>query len=114
MARDVVEIFERHGQWRQAEAERLMETAADRMLVGRKIADAHTWRLQSGIRERTKYAPGQEMIQYWGFSYGTILGATLAAMYPERISRALLDGVADSHDYMAGGTATHPMINITC
>ncbi|GAB7366216.1 hypothetical protein MBLNU230_g7775t1 [Neophaeotheca triangularis] len=107
VARDVVEIFERHGQWRQAEAERLMETAADRLLVGRKIADAHTWRLQSGIRERTKYAPGQEMIQYWGFSYGTILGATLAAMYPERISRALLDGVADSHDYMAGGWTTN-------
>lgn len=31
-------------------------------------------------------------------SYGTILGATLAAMYPERIKRAVLDGVADSHD----------------
>jgi pimeloyl-ACP methyl ester carboxylesterase len=40
-------------------------------------------------------------------SYGTILGATLAAMFPERIQRAVLDGVADSHDYMAGGWSTN-------
>lgn len=47
------------------------------------------------------------MVQYWGFSYGTILGATLSAMYPDRIQRAILDGVADSHDYMAGSWTTN-------
>ena len=40
-------------------------------------------------------------------SYGSILGATLSAMFPERIKRAVLDGVADSHDYMAGGWSTN-------
>jgi pimeloyl-ACP methyl ester carboxylesterase len=40
-------------------------------------------------------------------SYGTILGATLSAIYPQRIKRAVLDGVADSHDYMAGGWTTN-------
>lgn len=38
---------------------------------------------------------------------GTILGATLSAMFPERISRAVLDGVADSFDYMKGGWLTN-------
>ncbi|KAK3722013.1 hypothetical protein LTR37_002829 [Vermiconidia calcicola] len=47
------------------------------------------------------------MVQYWGFSYGIILGATLSAMFPERIRRAVLDGVSDSHDYMAGGWSTN-------
>lgn len=31
----------------------------------------------------------------------------MSAMFPERISRAVLDGVADSHDYMRGGWLTN-------
>lgn len=92
-----MEIFERHGQWREAEAQRLIETASRRLPRTLFAAGKHL------IEERTKYNLGEEMVQYWGFSYGTILGATLSAMYPKRIKRALLDGVANSHDYMAGG-----------
>lgn len=38
-------------------------------------------------------------INYWGVSYGTILGQVLAAMFPERVGRMLLDGnlLADEH-----------------
>lgn len=103
VARDIIEIFERHGEWREKEAERLLASS--------KISGAEAW----DVRARTAYHPSKEMVQYWGFvrlarmalmawltecikSYGTILGATLAAMYPERIKRAVLDGVADSHD----------------
>jgi pimeloyl-ACP methyl ester carboxylesterase len=35
---------------------------------------------------------GYEKIKYWGVSYGTILGGTFAAMYPESVERLVSDG----------------------
>lgn len=34
-----------------------------------------------------------------GVSYGTTLGATALAMFPDRIDRAILDGVQNTHEY---------------
>ncbi|KAF2458267.1 hypothetical protein BDY21DRAFT_342017 [Lineolata rhizophorae] len=67
------------------------------------IADAWTrWRkndnsdmdesLSSKREESTK-------IEYWGLSYGTLLGATFAAMFPERIHRMVLDGVVNADQW---------------
>lgn len=60
---------------------------------------------------------GDGMLRYWGehldfmasavlgraytagFSYGTILGATAAAMFPERMDKIILDGVVNPHEY---------------
>ncbi|KAK2023049.1 alpha/beta-hydrolase [Colletotrichum zoysiae] len=36
---------------------------------------------------------------YWGFSYGTLLGQTFAAMYPHLVGRLILDGVVESGSY---------------
>lgn len=44
-------------------------------------------------------ALGSEKLNYWGFSYGTILGATFSAMFPDLVQRVLLDGVSDSNLY---------------
>ncbi|GAA6002949.1 hypothetical protein JCM10207_001914 [Rhodosporidiobolus poonsookiae] len=44
-------------------------------------------------------ALGEEKINYWGFSYGTILGATFSAMFPELVGRVVLDGVSDAEKY---------------
>ncbi|KAK5175454.1 uncharacterized protein LTR77_000593 [Saxophila tyrrhenica] len=98
VARDIVEIFERHGEWREKEA---------KWLLSLPEAASYSEADREEMAARTKYKPGKEMVQYWGFSYGTILGSHLATMYPDRIHRAVLDGVADSHDYMAAGWTTN-------
>lgn len=41
------------------------------------------------------------MLRYWGVSYGTVLGATLAAMFPNRVDRLVLDGVVNPFEYYA-------------
>ncbi|MFC0644320.1 alpha/beta hydrolase [Cellulomonas phragmiteti] len=38
---------------------------------------------------------GDEALTYLGFSYGTELGATYAALFPERVGRLVLDGALD-------------------
>ncbi|CAL8580361.1 hypothetical protein XPA_006090 [Xanthoria parietina] len=42
------------------------------------------------------------LLRYWGFSYGTVLGATVAAMFPDRMDKVVLDGCVNPHDYYAG------------
>ncbi|KAI5257360.1 hypothetical protein E4T42_00994 [Aureobasidium subglaciale] len=87
VARDIIEIFEKHGEWREKEAQK-----------SAKLVE---------LPYHVKYVPGEELVQYWGFSYGTVLGATLVDMYPERVKRVILDGVVDSFDYYEGGWTTN-------
>lgn len=42
------------------------------------------------------------LLRYWGLSYGTALGATAAAMFPDRIDKMILDGVLNPHDFYHG------------
>ncbi|MER7719795.1 alpha/beta hydrolase [Streptomyces flaveolus] len=43
-------------------------------------------------------ALGSEKINYFGYSYGTYLGAVYAKRYPERVRRLVLDSVVDPAD----------------
>ncbi|KAL8768837.1 MAG: hypothetical protein Q9209_005018 [Squamulea sp. 1 TL-2023] len=42
------------------------------------------------------------LLNFLGLSYGTLLGSTVAAMFPHRIGKSVLDAVANPHDYYAG------------
>lgn len=46
--------------------------------------------------------PEDAKLWYYGISYGTVLGATYASLFPDRIERMLIDGVVDSEDYYNG------------
>ncbi|KAI1266471.1 Alpha/Beta hydrolase protein [Xylariaceae sp. FL1019] len=37
---------------------------------------------------------------YWGFSYGTMLGATFASMFPDKVGRMVLDGIVHPDKYV--------------
>ncbi|WP_406137208.1 alpha/beta hydrolase [Streptomyces sp. NBC_01089] len=43
--------------------------------------------------DRIRAAVGDKKLNYYGFSYGTELGATYAHLFPQKVGRAVLDGV---------------------
>jgi pimeloyl-ACP methyl ester carboxylesterase len=88
---DMAQLIEKEGEWRQQEARRILS-------AGPRTSKKD----EEEIMSRVQYRPGQEKIQYWGMSYGTILGATFAAMHPDRVGRLILDGVVDPADHYAG------------
>ncbi|KIY72456.1 alpha/beta-hydrolase [Cylindrobasidium torrendii FP15055 ss-10] len=47
-------------------------------------------------------AMGREKLQYYGISYGSVLGATFAALFPEKIERMVLDGIVNYDNYFRG------------
>ncbi|PVG01812.1 alpha/beta-hydrolase [Serendipita vermifera] len=52
-------------------------------------------------------ALGQDKLQFWGFSYGTILGSTFATLYPNSVGRVVIDGVMDPQDYYDGNWSSN-------
>ena len=95
VVRDMVHIIEKHGKWRQI--------AAEKVLAVQKKTGQQFSKIQiQAIRQRTAYQKDAEMLQYWGGSYGTVLGQTFASMYPERVGRLAIDGVVNITDWYAG------------
>ncbi|CAG9948905.1 unnamed protein product [Clonostachys rosea f. rosea IK726] len=53
-------------------------------------------------------ALGQDSMAYWGFSYGSLLGQTYAALFPERSERIIVDGIINIFNWY-NGTVDHEM-----
>ena len=89
---DIVHVIEEHGRWREQQGS-LLKSKVESSLLGPSAKELTV------MRERIAWQRGEEKLLYWGLSYGTIVGATFAAMQPHRVSCAILDGVADAPDY---------------
>ncbi|OTB06164.1 hypothetical protein M426DRAFT_9979 [Hypoxylon sp. CI-4A] len=79
VARDMLSIIDAWDQWRS------VPSATDEQQANAKLDP----------KDST-----QGRLVYWGFSYGTLLGATFAAMFPDRVGRIMLDGVVDADHYV--------------
>ncbi|KAK4247476.1 Tripeptidyl aminopeptidase [Corynascus novoguineensis] len=79
VARDMLEIVERVDELRQTTQKRANSDKADRT---------------------------DPLLQFYGISYGTMLGNTFASMFPDRIGRMVLDGIVDADDYLSGKVLT--------
>lgn len=51
-------------------------------------------------------SPREAQLWFYGVSYGTLLGATYATLFPNRIGRMILDGVVEAEDYYTSGSFT--------
>ncbi|KFY96087.1 hypothetical protein V498_02908 [Pseudogymnoascus sp. VKM F-4517 (FW-2822)] len=49
---------------------------------------------------------GEEKLKYWGFSYGTMLGGTFAALWPDKVERMVNDGNVNYKEWMANNSTT--------
>ncbi|KAL1881330.1 hypothetical protein Daus18300_001183 [Diaporthe australafricana] len=94
VARDIIEITDKTEELRRAER-----------TVARQDQDQHSLGAVSAGRDVSTEKPVR--VLYWGFSYGTVLGNTLASMFPGRMGRVILDGVDDTYDYHGGGWLTN-------
>lgn len=126
VARDMLELTQRYGEWRDSKSRRFTVTTENLPCTTKPTEYWETtdqrrkklgWSHSSSCSEtwtrtpKPKYDPSKETMQYWGFSYGTFLGYTFASLYPDRIGRMILDGVVSGSDYAK--TRWHDNMNDT-
>jgi pimeloyl-ACP methyl ester carboxylesterase len=61
------------------------------------VSTAETARDMDVLRK----AVGDQKLSYFGYSYGTFLGATYAALFPNRFRALVLDGPLDADEYLS-------------
>lgn len=77
--------------------------ARDILELARKEAE---WRRRNMTSSRLRAQPvatpdvKDVKVKFWGFSYGTHLGATFASMFPGNVGPMVLDGVLEASDFV--------------
>lgn len=69
---------------------------------GNTILDHMTTADTARDMDLIRQAVGDEKLSYYGVSYGTYLGATYAAMFPDRVRAVIADGVLDPVAWATG------------
>ncbi|MEI7547221.1 MAG: alpha/beta hydrolase [Actinomycetota bacterium] len=80
------------------------EFADDCVAKNRDIIDHIGTNDSARDMDRIRAALGEAKISYFGFSYGSELGATWATLFPDTVRAAVLDGAADPNaDFVQSG-----------
>lgn len=85
--------------FRRFDAHLQKRTLACQTEGNQKMLRASSTALVARDMKRIMEALGEEKLSFYGFSYGTALGATFAAMFPNLVDRFVLDGVSDAAAY---------------
>lgn len=56
-----------------------------------------------------RQALGEEQLSFYGISYGSLLGQTYAAMFPDRVRAMIIDGVLNPIEWTSGNDPSLPM-----
>lgn len=75
--------------------------ASCELLSGDRIEHASTANVARDM-DLLRQAVGDEQLSYLGYSYGTILGATYSALFPDRVRGLALDGTFDPAAWSGG------------
>lgn len=89
VVRDMVSIIDAWDEWTESQS------------CGMHNHPAVSVEEASEVRQPETSPDTKGKLVYWGFSYGTLLGATFASMFPDRVGRVILDGVVDADHYVA-------------
>lgn len=90
-ARDMLSIIQAWDEWRaDSQTIQPMQPDAAQPPVEKRLSDND---------EESKTSLRGKLV-YWGFSYGTLLGATFASMFPDKVGRVVLDGVVHADHYV--------------
>ncbi|KAJ7152023.1 Alpha/Beta hydrolase protein, partial [Mycena filopes] len=54
-------------------------------------------------------ALGQKKLKYWGVSYGSVLGAAFATLFPDKVDRVLIDGVLDMDSWFSANLTSQTL-----
>lgn len=101
-ARDMLELVERHGEWREREASSLQRTSHSPW-----VRPIMNYMGQLEVPASLQYSPGKEKLQYYGLSYGSYLGGTFAAMFPDRVKRLVVDGVVEYSNFLSANWSSN-------
>ncbi|KAI1335260.1 TAP-like protein-domain-containing protein [Xylariaceae sp. FL0016] len=88
VARDMLSIVHAWDEWRSFTTVKLAKPM--------RVSDA----VEPSKEPQTNVKSTKGKLVYWGLSYGTLLGATFASMFPDKVGRLILDGVVDADHYV--------------